>query len=253
MPDQIQNVDVDRALPTRAELPVRVRALLPAWREPGTLCAAWSFDGYFVAANTSYIRAFGWTEAELTGAQYWDFVHPADQDDAVETVDRIITAGGGCTGREARRLGRDGRYRCIRYDLAGELDAELLYVVGVDVSDRRPPLGETPVPVGTWVRDVWACTLTWSDDLYAMFGLPVGTPLTDALVRSLIHEQDRPLIDGAWRASLVDSDAHTARFRAVRPDGTVRHLESTGRVVARSGNQAITIRGITLDVTERPG
>jgi PAS domain-containing protein len=168
-------------------------------------------------------------------------------------VNRLITAGGGRTGREARRLCRDGRYRCVRYDLAADVGAELLYAVGVDVSDRRPPLEEARVPVGTWVRDVRACALTWSDELYAMNGLPVGTPLTDALVRSLVHEQDRPLVDGAWYASLVDSDAHTARFRALRPDGTVRHLESTGRVIARSGNQAITIRGITLDVTDRLG
>ncbi|MDT7700434.1 MAG: hypothetical protein QOJ30_2759 [Pseudonocardiales bacterium] len=241
------------ALPSRAELPTRVRELLPAWREPGTLCPIWSFDGYFVAANTSYIQAFGWTEAELTGARYWDFVHPADQDDAVETGDRLITAGGGCTGREARRLCRDGRYRCVRYDLAGDRDAELLYAVGVDVGDRRPPLGEARVPVGTWVATSGpACSPgpTSSTPCTACRGHP-----PHALVPSPVHEQDRPLVDGAWRASLVDSDAHTARFRAVRPDGRpcATWRESTGRVIARSSNQAITIRGITLDVTDRLG
>ncbi|HEV7469559.1 MAG TPA: PAS domain-containing protein [Pseudonocardia sp.] len=198
--------------------------------------------------------AFGWAEAELTGARYWDFVHPADQDDAVETGDRLITAGGGCTGREARRLCRDGRYRCLRYDLAGDRDAELPYAVAVDVGDRRPPLGEARVPVGTWGRDVRACMLTWSDELYAMYGLPWAPP-------SRTRWSGPPSTSrtgarhGAWRASLVDSDAHTARFRAVRPDGRpcATWRESTGRVIARSSNQAITIRGITLDVTDRLG
>jgi PAS domain-containing protein len=218
--DQIHGRHVDRALPTREGLPSRASGLLPAWEEPGSLCAAGSFDGYCGAANTRYSEAFGWSSR---------------------------------TSHEARRFCRDGCYRRVRWDLPGDLAAELLYAVGADISDRKPPVEEARVPVGTWVHDIRACTLTWSDELYAMYGLPVGAAVTDALIRSRIHEQDRPLVDGTWRAALVDGDAHWTRFRAVWPEGTVRHLDSTGRVIARHGNQALTIRGITLDVTDRPG
>jgi PAS domain-containing protein len=85
-----------------------------------------------------------------------------------------------------------------------------------------------------------------------MFGLPVGSGLTDEELRARIHPQDHPLVVGAWRASLPDEDGHWANFRVVRPDGTVRYLHSAGRVVARSGGRARVVRGITLDVTDRP-
>jgi hypothetical protein len=36
------------------------------------------------------------------------------------------------------------------------------------------------------------------------------------------------------------------------PNGTVRHLESIGRVSACSDEHMITVRGLTLDITDRP-
>jgi hypothetical protein len=58
-------------------------------------------------------------------------------------------------------------------------------------------------------------------------------------------------VEGAWRASLADDDGHWANFRVIRPDGTVRHLHSTGRVIARAGRRPVLVRGITLDLSER--
>jgi PAS domain S-box-containing protein len=240
----------DTALPSRAELPPRVRDLLPAWDRPGTLCTVANFDGYFVAANARYLHVLGWSTAERMCAPYWDFVHPDDRHALVESVDRLLTVGDVLVGYDVRRLCRDGSFRWIRWDMLADPATELLYGVGVDVTDQKPPTAGVRVSVGTWVRDVEDRRVAWSDELYGMYGLPVGTPLTDAVILSRIHPQDHPLVDGAWRASLADTDSHTARFRALRPDGTVRYLESTGRVTARSGPRPITVRGITIDVTD---
>jgi PAS domain S-box-containing protein len=102
------------------------------------------------------------------------------------------------------------------------------------------------------VRDVESGTLDWSDEVYEMFGLPAGTTVDDDRVRALIHPQDLPLVDGAWRASMVDEDDHAAQFRVNRPDGTMRTLRSAGRVTVRAQGRPVSMRGLTTDITDRP-
>jgi PAS domain-containing protein len=139
----------------------------------------------------------------------------------------------------------------MQWDVVADRGAELMFGVGAQVGECAD--GGVRLLVGTWIWQVGQGTFTWSDELYAMFGIPVGTELTDALIRSRIDPRDLPLLDQVWRARLADDDAHGVRFRTLLPDGTTRHLECTGRVVAGSEGHASTVRGITIDVTTTPG
>ena len=60
-------------------LPAQVAALLASREDGAQLWTVWGFDSYFRAANQRLLRLLGWTEAELSSASYWDFVHPDDQ------------------------------------------------------------------------------------------------------------------------------------------------------------------------------
>jgi PAS domain S-box-containing protein len=229
--------------------------MLPDWDGPHRMSGVGNFDGYYLAVNAGYTRVLGWSPAEFMCAPYWEFVHPDDQYPMVESGDRLMRAGGVRTGYEVRLLCRDGRYRWTRWDTVADQDAELLYGVGVDIGDQKPAseLDDERVVVGTWVRDVRARTLTWSDEMYGMFGIPPGSELTDDEVQARIHPQDRPLVEGAWRASLLaGEDAHWADFRVIHSAGTVRYLHSAGRVTASADGRPALVRGITLDVTDRP-
>ena len=232
-------------------LPAPFAALL-ASREDGTeLWTVWGFDSYFRAANQRLLGLLGWTEAELSSASYWDFVHPDDQHPLVEALDRMMATAGQLAGYEIRVLGRDGGWRRMQCDIVADHGTELMFGVGAQIVVGESADGVARAPVGTWVRQGRAGTFAWSDELYAMFGIPLGTPLTDGLIRSRIHPRDYPLVEQVWRARLADSDAHGVRFRTVLPDGTTRHLECTGRVTARASGRAIAVRGITIDVTTR--
>jgi PAS domain S-box-containing protein len=239
-------------LPSLAELPAKARDLLPTWDQPGAMSEVWDFDGYFVSANAAYFRVLGWSEADLLCGSYWEFVHPDDQDPMVDSIDRLVRAGGVRTGYEVRLLCRNGRYDWTRWDTAADPDTKLLYGVGADITAQKPHIEEAAVQVATWVRDIDSRTLRFSDELWVMLGLPVGTPLTDDVIRDRIHPQDLPLVDGAWRASEAEKDAHSASFRVIHSDGTVRHLHAFGRVTARSDMRPVTVLGVTIDVTDRP-
>ena len=233
-------------------LPAQGAELLPSREDGAQLWTVWGFDSYFRAANQRLLRLLGWTEAELSSASYWDFVHPDDQHPLVEALDRMMATADWLADYEIRVLGRDGGWRRMQWDIVADRGTELMFGVGAEIVVGESADGVARAPVGTWVRQGRAGTFTWSDELYAMYGIPVGTPLSDGLIRSRIHPWDYPLVEQVWRARLADSEAHGVHFRTTLPDGTTRHLECIGRVMARSGGCAITVRGITIDVTAGP-
>jgi PAS domain S-box-containing protein len=233
-------------------VPAPFAELLPSREDAAKLWNVWGFDSYFRAADERLLGLLGWTEVELSSVSYWDFVHPDDRDPLVEALDRMMATEGQLAGYEVRVLGRDGGWRRMRWDIVADRGTELMFGVGVEIFVGESADGVARAPVGTWVWQGRAGAFTWSDEVYAMFGIPVGTPLTDGLIRSRIHPWDYPLVEQVWRARLADSEAHGVRFRATLPDGTTRHLECIGRAMARGGGRAITVRGITIDVTAAP-
>jgi PAS domain S-box-containing protein len=223
--------------------------LLPGRKDAAELYIVCGFDSYFRAANQQLLQLLGWTEAELSSVSYWDFVHPDDQHPLVEALDQIMATANRLGGYEIRVLSRDGGWRRLQWDIVADRRTELMFGVGAEIIVGESADGMARAPVGTWVRQGRAGTSTWSDELYAMYGIPVGTPLTDGLIRSRIHPRDYPLVEQVWRARLADSEAHGVHFRTILPDGTTRHLECTGRLMAQGGGRALAVRGITIDVT----
>jgi PAS domain S-box-containing protein len=230
----------------------QVSERLASWDAPGSFSGVVNFDGYVVAMSDGFLKLLGWTPAELMSAPYWEFVHPEDQHLLVEAIERLMTQTSDVPlVVDLRLLCRDGSCRWTRWQIVADPTSELVYGVGEDTSEEMPA-EQARVRLGTWVRDISAGTVDWSDEVYEMFGLPVGTAVNDDLVKALINPQDLPLVDGAWRASIANEDDHAAQFRVTRPDGTIRILRSTGRVTSRAKGRPVTMRGLTMDITDRP-
>jgi PAS domain S-box-containing protein len=235
----------------RPEVAPEVSELLPSWDAPGTIVGVVSFDGYVVAVSESFQKLLGWMLADLTSAPFWEFVHAEDQHPVVESIGRLMMRT--CEvplGVDLRALRRDGTCVWIRWQTVADPNSELIYGVGEDASDEMPA-EQARFHVGTWTRDIDAGTVDWSDEVYEMFGLPVGKAVDDDLVKASIDPQDLPLVERAWHAAIAGEDDYLAQFRVTRPNGTIRTLRSTGRVTARTDGNPLTVRGLTIDVTDR--
>lgn len=57
--------------------------------------------------------------------------------------------------------------------------------------------------IGSWVLDLQHNTLTWSAEVYRIFGMPPGTPLTYETFLACIHPEDREYADRSWQEALV--------------------------------------------------
>lgn len=109
----------------------------------------------------------------------------------------------------------------------------------------------TGMGVFSWDRDD-PDAMVWSDDQYAIFGVPPQTPITVKDFRDLVHPEDRPL----GRALIVevlqaaDGGDFSLEHRIVRPDGEVRWVTLHQRV-RRDARGLKSIHGTTIDVTDR--
>ena len=106
--------------------------------------------------------------------------------------------------------------------------------------------------MGHYYWDLVANRVTWSDELYRIYGLtPQKGPIDMVMVREMIHPDDR---DHVFREAeeAVRSGVHTeAEHRVVRPDGEVRTVHGLGTVKRDASGRAYEMFGTVQDITDR--
>jgi signal transduction histidine kinase/response regulator of citrate/malate metabolism len=105
--------------------------------------------------------------------------------------------------------------------------------------------------LGSFERDLVTQKVTWSDQLYRMYGVEKGAfePSFDSAMRR-IHPEDAPRVAQAVAAALKDKTAYDLEYRVLRGDEVVT-LHSRAQVVRDASGAPIRLTGSCLDVTER--
>lgn len=94
--------------------------------------------------------------------------------------------------------------------------------------------------------------LWWSDSMYGLYGQTPGSsrPTMDVWIQ-LIHPEDRKSFQTAIGAAIGEGGELHSRYRVVRPDGSLVHIESLAAVVTESTGGIPRLVGIDLDITGR--
>lgn len=108
--------------------------------------------------------------------------------------------------------------------------------------------------VGHWTWDVQSNRVSWSDEMFRIFGLnPIGfSGDLDEVIRTAIHPDDRAKVDQANTAVSESGQPAPLEYRVVWSDGTVRtvYAEPAEQTRDEHGN-VIRLWGIVQDITER--
>jgi PAS domain S-box-containing protein len=106
--------------------------------------------------------------------------------------------------------------------------------------------------VGHYYWDLDANRVIWSDELHRIYGLcPQEGPIDMALVREMIHPDDREHVFRAAEEA-IRSGVHTeADHRVVRPDGEIRTVHGLGTVKRDASGRAYEMFGTVQDITDR--
>jgi PAS domain S-box-containing protein len=118
-------------------------------------------------------------------------------------------------------------------------------------SERRLAEAQQAAHIGSWERDLRTNQVTWSDELYRLFGLHgqgVGLSYQEFLDFVVPEDLDRirALVDEAVR----ERRSFRVDYRITRADGNVRVLNDTGKVIVNEAGEPIRLVGTAQDVTE---
>lgn len=106
--------------------------------------------------------------------------------------------------------------------------------------------------LGTWIWDIPSDTVTWSEELYRIYGLSPeegGHSYQDYVRR--IHPEDRDKVEKTINTAYQEIRPFEFEERILRPDGEIRTLDSRGEVICGKDGRPVRMIGICHDITEQ--
>lgn len=199
-------------------------------------------------------------ESFYEGPQTWaDAIHEDDRERvlALAALERVQSEGYDGTYRIRRP---DGEIRWIhaRAFPARDEHDEVFRVVGVakDITElqeteRQLAEAQATAQLGSWEWHIAAGTVTWSDEMYRIFGVRKDeyAPTFEGYLER-VHPEDLERV----RATISEGfTAGSFEFvcRFLLPSGEVRYEAARGRVVAGDEGQPTRMVGTAQDITDR--
>jgi len=245
----------------------------------------WDLETDVVVWSDETYRIFGLSPQErpMDLATVRSMVHPEDREPLYQGVDQDLVAGDR-PNAEFRIVRPSGEVRTV-YSLTSERWSSLpgdtkrdasgrpykLFGTIQDITERkrteeafqeisrklleskaRLEEAQRVAHVGHYYWNLIENRVIWSDELYRIYGLdPQEGPIDMALVREMIHPEDREFVFRAAEEAL-HSEAHpVAEHRVVRPDGEVRTVHGLGTVKRDASGRPYEMFGTVQDITER--
>jgi PAS domain S-box-containing protein len=225
-------------------------------------------QGRITLVNRYASSIFGWTEEELLGRDFIDACVPARiRHQTREKLSNVLGEADTSVIQNAI-VTRAGEERMIEWRTTFLRDEEGrvagTFSSGTDITQRdyaiealrtaeeRMRFALQNAHVGIWDMDYTTGVLKWSETIEAHYGLSPHT--FDGRFETFIertHPDDRAaLLETIGRAMKSGADFTTLN-RSVWPDGTVRWLNGSGRILLGENGEPVRGIGISLDVTER--
>lgn len=106
--------------------------------------------------------------------------------------------------------------------------------------------------LGLWTWEIEEDAVFRSDELYRMVGRAPGSLSSDPEAwLEVVHPDDRDMLAARIENSRENGGDYNYNYRIVRPDGSVRWLESQGRCQFNGAGHLTRIAGVVADVTHR--
>jgi len=183
----------------------------------------------------------------------------------LEKYDQIASTGSGTV--ETQWLARDGRQLdvILSSSLVDTADPQSpLVFTALDITPRRQAEqalqeshqrlteAERLAQLGHWGLEPATGRVTWSQEIYRIFGLDPGQPPPRLDEHGqLFHPDDYATFDALLQRSIAQGEPFEFRLRIRRPDGEIRYLNARGEVSKDDSGEVRTLFGTAQDVTEQ--
>ena len=217
------------------------------------------------AAGTTLLAGMGFSEmleSQVVHGAYPDAEGREDEWLAERRASRV-ERGASLTQRTANgrwlrvteRRTADGGTVSVSVDITELKRAEEAMAQARDKAEefaRRAETAEAIAGLGHWRLDVRTMQVTWSSQLYRIYGMETDAPLSLETVMAMNHPDDAPVLAESITRQLATGEAYENSIaRIVRPSGEIRFVESNSRVERGSAGEIVALIGTIVDVTDR--
>jgi two-component system sensor histidine kinase UhpB len=121
-------------------------------------------------------------------------------------------------------------------------------------TERRFDEAAQVAHIGNWERDLRTNEITWSAELYRLFGLrPYEVKVSYQQFLNLVVPQDADRVRARADEAIRECRPFSCDYRITLPDGGVRLLQDRGGVILNEAGEPIRLVGTAQDVTELRG
>ncbi len=196
-----------------------------------------------------------------------NLVHPDDRANFLEVFQDAL-AGRRAYDLEYRILKSGNTFRYIHAlaEVIRDADGKPVKMIGKveDITERKrneEALKESKIQLelahraagaGTWDWDMISGKLTWSKELFALFGLdPEKDEASFDTWTQAVHPDDRTAASDRIENAIREKTELNSEYRVVYKDGQVHWISSLGNTICNEAGQDVRMTGICTDITQR--
>lgn len=204
-------------------------------------------DGHFSRINEAWVQNLGWSESELKSRPYLSFVHPDDAQKLVsynaQSMPEIIHLRWKC---------KAGAYRDFSVKLKSISSNETL-MAATDITDEKNFKMyfreiERVAKIGFWSYDLVSHEVHWSDEIYHIHDMPVGTPVDLDMVYSHYIPEHRSILAHLVEQCIADGTPYDLELCIKTFSGQEKWARCIGHPRFEN-NKVVALYGVFQDVS----
>lgn len=227
-------------------------------------------DGKFVYVSPSYIRVTGYSEAELLKLSAQDLVslvHPENVNQIYADAHRQLSKEDRDSKLIYRHRKKDGTYcwfeTCVTsiYDANGktvqylassrDITQQKYLQESLRLSNEKLKEAQSVAQIGSWHWDIASNKISWSDELYRIFGVDeIDFQGTYEDYLKYVFEDDRDYLFKTIENAYRTHQPYSVYHRIMHPQLGERIIYGLGRVFADEQGRVCYMHGTAQDVTE---
>jgi PAS domain S-box-containing protein len=225
-----------------------------------------ALEGRWVKVNRALCELVGYSEAELLARTFQDITHPDDLAPDLENVRRLLAGEIRFYEMEKRYIHARGHFVTILLNVSlirdGQGQPRYFIAQIQDITERKQKEAELQrsqmllrmagrlVRVGAWAVSMPDLKQTWSDEVCAIYEVPMGTVLPIEETINHYTPESREIIKHAFETCMRDGTAYDIELQMTATSGG-RWVRAIGEAERNAAGVICRVQGALQDITDR--
>jgi PAS domain S-box-containing protein len=105
--------------------------------------------------------------------------------------------------------------------------------------------------IGIWDWNTETNAINWDERMYDIYGVPRAAVIDYDSWAAQVLPADLPQVAASLQQVIARQTQEVSEFRIIRPDGSLRHVQTAHGVLENRAGRVTRVIGLNLDITER--